>query len=633
MLPQLVTHIRCLALQICHFLQTSYGMSDPWSTLVCNVLEQEDERRAAHKTRAKRKRKLRDPRPAPACPATALLEEQPADVVDRIMAAHPTVLSNSSLAKKLSLLPPAGHAAAAAQCLGHTAWRVECSSKHDGELCGKLAAVLPRFPLMTDLSLCGPVGVAAGMRAFATRPAPQLRVLLLRSGTWQTLIATMGYAAQLTTLTCLDIAGNGRSGIATLEVTPLLHRFPVLVRLTLEGLHMKPIETARGGRYEYGIAAAIGEELSQLTNLTSLSLDQGWRGDPDDAPLLQGPADLAHWLAPLTRLRELWVIGDEGEAFHVPRLAALTQLTHLEIAFIHVGAPEAIMAVEALVNAELTSLVLSMSENRATWQPKISEEGAAAATAGLGRCTKLESLVLLHVLPSEEKPLVHQPNWWHMLPPPIPEGPGTAAQQDELARQLGNLTRLRSFMMWPAHGVKRKFGSIVGMSDLTCLDLTGDLLKDVDKAHATAQLGTMTNLVHLALRKMQGEWRYSSTVVADLAAALEPLRKLTFLDLSHNRVDDFAFLAPCTKLTNLLKLNLAHNRIRDSKVPALGEGLCPLTALTSLDLQGNTSGEEGAKALGPLLNALADLKVSWQGNRCDSETAERMWGGHSDSSQ
>jgi hypothetical protein len=85
----------------------------------------------------------------------------------------------------------------------------------------------------------------------------------------------MGYALQLTTLVFLDIAGNGCGGIATLEVMPLLHRFPALVRLTLEGLHMKPIETGRGGRYERGIAAAIGEELSQLTNLTSLSLDQG----------------------------------------------------------------------------------------------------------------------------------------------------------------------------------------------------------------------------------------------------------------------------------------------------------------------------------------------------------------------
>jgi hypothetical protein len=68
--------------------------------------------------------------------------------------------------------------------------------------------------------------------------------------------------------------------------------------------------------------------------------------------------DLVRWLAPLSCLRELWVIGDEGEAFHEPRLAALTQLTHLEIAFQHVGAPEANAAVETLVDTGMTSLVL-----------------------------------------------------------------------------------------------------------------------------------------------------------------------------------------------------------------------------------------------------------------------------------
>jgi hypothetical protein len=55
---------------------------------------------------------MREAAAAPDMPATQLLDQQPQDVVDRIMAAHPVVLDQSFLSKKLSVLPQRAHAAA-----------------------------------------------------------------------------------------------------------------------------------------------------------------------------------------------------------------------------------------------------------------------------------------------------------------------------------------------------------------------------------------------------------------------------------------------------------------------------------------------------------------------------------------
>ncbi|HWO26635.1 MAG TPA: COR domain-containing protein [Kofleriaceae bacterium] len=124
---------------------------------------------------------------------------------------------------------------------------------------------------------------------------------------------------------------------------------------------------------------------------------------------------------------------------------------------------------------------------------------------------------------------------------------------------------------------------LASLTDLTCLDVSGNLLGD-EGAHVLASLTGLTSLSVSANR-----------IGHEGARSLATLTNLTFLDASANLLGVEGTRA-LTALTGLTSLELWGNQIEDGGARALAA----LTSLTALDASANSIGEDGARALAAL---------------------------------
>jgi internalin A len=129
----------------------------------------------------------------------------------------------------------------------------------------------------------------------------------------------------------------------------------------------------------------------------------------------------------------------------------------------------------------------------------------------------------------------------------------------------------------------RQLPKVAGLSQLTSLDLGGNLIGD-DGARALAALTQLNSL---------GLWR--NEISNDGARALAALTQLASLGLSNNRIADDGARA-LVGLSQLTSLDLGSNQIGDDGARALAD----LTQLTSLGLWVNQIGPDGARALAGL---------------------------------
>ena len=129
------------------------------------------------------------------------------------------------------------------------------------------------------------------------------------------------------------------------------------------------------------------------------------------------------------------------------------------------------------------------------------------------------------------------------------------------------------------------------------------------KLNATMLTDVMTHLPHLEHLTLRQVGTVQGNIVA---ASLEHLTNLQYLDLSLNSIGDDGAVAVAQGLKNAVSLqylDLTGNCIGDDGAVAIAEGLRNAASLQTLKLAGNTIGDVGVAALAEGIKHLTSLQV------------------------
>ena len=155
------------------------------------------------------------------------------------------------------------------------------------------------------------------------------------------------------------------------------------------------------------------------------------------------------------------------------------------------------------------------------------------------------------------------------------------------------------------------FGTHLDMSSLTEVDLSSAEIQNSGAAVISVVLEKNSSLTHLDL-----SFNLFDGVVPSLSKALKANFSLTSLNLKGNSVgeDGASSLSKALKAnSSLTDLNLSHNRIGDAGASFLSQALKANSSLTDLNLSINSIGDAGASSLSKALKAnfsMTDLNLS-----------------------
>jgi hypothetical protein len=196
----------------------------------------------------------------------------------------------------------------------------------------------------------------------------------------------------------------------------------------------------------------------------------------------------------------------------------------------------------------------------------------------------------------------------------------------KLIRMMPNLTFLNLILL-DDHSVMESnlalfFQSILSnLLKLTSLGVKYNSTGDINANLLTSDIATLTNLTSLSLKIPVT--RHFVPIFANLPKLkslqfqfkniYEPIKPKK--DLFAQLISSFAQTLANSNMT-LGKLDLSHNRLKDSEIQLLVPGLDKLINLISINFKDNHITDEGIEMLVPIINKMTKLKaVNFQSNR------------------
>jgi Ran GTPase-activating protein (RanGAP) involved in mRNA processing and transport len=144
---------------------------------------------------------------------------------------------------------------------------------------------------------------------------------------------------------------------------------------------------------------------------------------------------------------------------------------------------------------------------------------------------------------------------------------------------------------------------------LTWLDLSGNRIEWSELHQPENEWNRVkwrcTSLTHLDLKCCDLHYEGLRWICKILAQW--KCEKLTFLDISDNKLLNADWPPLLTQLTGLHHLNVSKNSIDNKQMSHIGEGLNMCTTLTHLDVSSNSFGEVGMQSLAPVLRRCTEL--------------------------
>ena len=503
------------------------------------------------------------------------------------------------------------------------------ASSSKGKTRGVCSQAAARRQTWRHLDELAPLGDAADAVLRAWR-LPLREQLPLTPAKWQPAVISSHSADGWLTLDCAEAAAccNAMRGVRGVHSLALDLRPDLPYASKVEYAPMHTTAAYKGAR----------RAIAVLPALRALKLNAG--GMNRLGPLLRRLPQLVHLqlsctihmatlAAPLGRLTamtrlELTHVRVWGKDFDVPALlqvvGLMPRLAHLGLCSTGVSASDA--GTLALLLGRLTALsFLNLRDNG------ITDGGMHALAPALSHLPRLAHLDLsnndidvtgaaaLAPVLSRLTRLAHLGIGGFKI------GDDGDAQLNALAQPLGLLTALTALDL---------DNSYIGSSEalaaaLTCLSRLADLRLSETWACGSvlSSLGALTALT--CLHFGHNNLGFEPDALA-LARALSRLSRLAHLELCSNYIcPTGAALAPALgHLTALTAINLGGNTLGAEGAAALAPALSCLTALASLEVSHNYFGADGVAALAPALSRLTALKaleVSWNGIGADGVAA------------
>ena len=414
------------------------------------------------------------------------------------------------------------------------------------------------------------------------------------------LVRTLGKHLDLSSLTNLDLCGNGIGAVGASCISQALTANSSLTNLDLCENSIGPAG-----------ASSLSQALAANSSLTNLNLS--WNGIGDD-----GASFLSEALAANSSLTNLDFrnndIGAAGASCLSQALAANSSLTNLDLSYNSISGDGASCLSQALsANTSLTNLNLSYNSIGVDGASRLSE--ALIANSSLANLNLSNNSIGADGASSISKALAANSSltYLDLSENSVGDDGASFLPQALSANSLLTNLNLRKNGIC-ADGASFLSQALSANSVLTYLDLGMNSIGSDGASFLSQALTTNCSLTNLDLRcNSIGDDGASS-----LSNALTANSSLTNLDLRGNSigVDGASFISKAlTTNSSLAYLNLSWNSIGVAGASFLSNALIENSSLTNLNVRGNSIGADGASFLSKALITNSSLtNLNLRGN-------------------